>query len=141
MSDRIPHPPFFFYHEYLDEEGRFRVSKHTAETEQEARRNHKRAAEFGWVTQHDKPSLSPLMGRGEFGYRAIAPAQIHGRPYRTEIVPSECPPEVSSAVRNLRMGDETALSGVRAADDWNAVLPPPTPARTAAAADTVDTPF
>jgi hypothetical protein len=51
------------------------------------------------------------------------------------------PDDVREMLFNYRSQDEAALSGVRAADDRNALLATPTPARTPAAKDSFDTPF
>ena len=90
----MSHPPFYFFHEYVDEARRFRANKHTAETETEARRMHRQAAEFRWVTQHVEPTISPLFGKGEHGYRAIVPGQRPGIPYTTEVIASNMPDDV-----------------------------------------------
>lgn len=141
MSDRQPHPPYWFHHEYLDEERRLRVHKHTAETESEARRMHRNACEFRWVTAHIEPSVSPLFRRGDSRDVAIMGGRKPGQVYGGEEKPIPMPDYIRHQLRGFRMGDEAALSGVRAADDRNPVLPPPSPARTAAAADRADTPF
>lgn len=107
MSDK--HPPYWFMHEYCDEQGRSRVHKVTAETEQEARRLHRQACEFLWVTQHVRPSVSPLFTTGQYGQRSLIPSHYQGQPYRTETVPVPCPDDVKASLRNLRMGDEAAL--------------------------------
>jgi hypothetical protein len=90
----MSHPPFYFFHEYLDEARRFRANKHIAETEPEARKLHRQAAEFRWVTQHNEPTISPLFGKGEHGYRAIAPGQRQGHPYTTQTIPTPMPDDV-----------------------------------------------
>ncbi len=90
----MSHPAYYFFHEYVDEARRFRVNKHTAETETEARRLHRQASEFRWVTQHVEPTVSPLFGRGEFGDRPIAPGQRPGVPYTTETVATLMPDDV-----------------------------------------------
>jgi hypothetical protein len=90
----MSHPPYYFFHEYLDEERRFRVNKLTADTELDARRQHRQAAEFRWVTQHQEPTISPLFARGEYGYRPIVPSQRPGTPYTTETVATMMPDDV-----------------------------------------------
>jgi len=97
----MSHPPFYFFHEYLDEERRFRVNKHTSETEQEARRMHRQAAEFRWVTQHAEPTVSPLFGKGEYGYRAIAPSQRPGHTYTLETVATNMPDDVRALLNRF----------------------------------------
>ena len=141
MSDRQPHPPYWFYHEYLDEERRMRVHKHTAETEQEARRLHRQACEFRWVTRHIEPSVSALQRRGDGKDVAIVPGMRPGGRYTTEPKPISMPNYIREMLTGFRMGDEATLSGVRAADDRNPVLPPPSPARTPTQQDRFDTPF
>jgi hypothetical protein len=98
----MSHPPYYFFHEYLDEARRFRANKHTAETETEARRMHRQASEFRWVTQHTEPTVSPLYGRNEHGYRPIAPGQRPGHPYTTETHPTPMPDDVRTLLNNYR---------------------------------------
>ena len=141
MSDRTPHPPYWFFHEYLDEERRMRVHKFTAETETEARRMHRQACEFRWVTQHVEPSVSALFRLGDNRTIPIAPSCKVGEQYLRQDNPVPMPDYIREQLRGFGMGDEAALSGVRATDDWNPVLPPPTPARTSAKQDGFDTPF
>jgi hypothetical protein len=141
MSDRQPHAPYWFYHEYLDEERRMRVHKHTAETEQEARRMHRQACEFRWVTQHIEPSVSALRRRGDGKDVVIAPACRKGERYTTESKPIPMPDYIRDQVTRFRMGDETALSGLRGADDRDPVLAPSSAPRTSAKQDGFDTPF
>jgi len=141
MTDKPRHPEFWFYHEYLDEERRMRVDKHTAETESDARRLHRQACEFRWVTQHVEPSVSALFKLTDKRDLAISPGRRPGQPYGGTENPIAMPDYIRAQVKGFGLGDETALSGVRATDDWNPVLPPPTPARTPAAKDSFDTPF
>jgi len=141
MTDKPRHPEFWFYHEYLDEERRMRVHKHTSETEQEARRMHRQACEFHWVTSHVDPSVSALFRLSEKRDLAIAPGRRPGQPYGGTETPIVMPDYIREKLKGFRLGDETALSGVRASDDRNPVLPAPTPARTPAAKDGFDTPF
>jgi hypothetical protein len=93
---------FWFYHEYLDEQRRFRISRMEAQTEREARTMHRQACEFRWVTKHVDPSVSSLMTRGESGVRTLAPGHRPGQPYSTEYRPVPCPPEVKAAITNYR---------------------------------------
>jgi hypothetical protein len=140
MSDRTPHPPYWFFHEYLDEERRMRIFKVTAETEQEARRLHRQACQFMWVTHHIDPSVSALYRRGE----RDMPIMQGGRPgghYGAESKPITMPDYIRQLLTGFRMGDETALSGLRGADDGNAVLAAPSPPRTPKKQDSFDTPF
>ena len=96
----MSHPPYYFFHEYVDEARRFRAHKHTADTEPEARKLHRQAAAFNWVTQHTQPTISPLFGKGEHGYRAIIPGQRPGIPYTTETVATEMPDDVRALLGN-----------------------------------------
>jgi hypothetical protein len=80
----MSHPPYYFFHEYLDEARRFRVHKHTADTEQQARTNHRQAAHFQWVTNHQHPTISPLFARTPDGWKTITPSQRPGTSYTTE---------------------------------------------------------
>ena len=141
MSEREKHPPYWFFHEYLDEARRLRTFKHTAETEQEARRLHRQACEFRWVTQHLEPSVSPLFRRGEGKDVPITAGFRQGDRYTTESKPIPMPDYIREKLRGFRMGNEAALSGVRASDDRNPVLPPPSPPRTSTPKNRADTPF
>ena len=132
---------FWFYHEYLDEERRFRVHRVDCETEQEGRKLHRQACEFRWVTHHIEPTVSSLFVKTEGGQRALVQGHRPGQPYHTDFRPIPMPDYLREQLTGFRMGDEAALSGVRAADDRNPVLPPPSPARTAAKQDGFDTPF
>ncbi|HEY7823930.1 MAG TPA: hypothetical protein VIG24_13895 [Acidimicrobiia bacterium] len=127
MSER--HPPYWFFHEYLDEAGRMRVHKHTAETEPEARKMHRQACEFRWVTQHVNPSVSSLFRSGDRNDVPIGPGSRPGQPYGGERKAIPMPDYIRRMLTGLEMGDEAALSGVRAADDRNPVLAPPSPLR------------
>ena len=141
MSERQAHPPYWFHHEYLDESRRLRVHKFTAETEQEARRMHRNACEFRWVTQHVEPSVSPLFRRGDGRDVAIMGGRKPGQVYGGEENPIPMPDYIREKLRGFRMGDEATLSGVRASDDRNPVLAAPSPARPAAKQDRDATPF
>jgi hypothetical protein len=138
MSEREKHPPYWFFHEYLDEARRMRVHKFTAETEQEARRMHKRACEFLWVTQHVEPSVSALYTRGDRDY-PIAPARRPGQTADSGPVPM--PDYIRKQLGMLRMGDEAALSGLRASGEREPMPVAHGPARTSAEQDRFDTPF
>ena len=132
---------FWFYHEYLDEERRFRIHRVDCETEQEARKLHRQACEFRWVTHHVNPTVSSLFAKTESGQRAIVQAHWPGQPYHTDFRPVPPPDDVRHKFATLRMGDETTLSGVRAADDREPVLAPRSTPRTPAKQDSLDTPF
>jgi hypothetical protein len=99
----MSHPPFYFFHEYLDEAGRMRVFKNTAETETEARKNNRRAADFAWVTQHQKPTVSPLFARDTDRDKPIAPAQRPGTPYHTHSQPTTMPEDVRQLLANYKV--------------------------------------
>lgn len=132
---------YWFYHEYLDEARRFRIHRINCETEQEARKLHRQACEFRWVTEHVEPSVSSLFVKTEGGQRALIPGHRPGERYRTEFRPVPAPDYIREKMRKLVNVNEAALSGVRATDDRNPVLPPPAPARTPAKPDRHDTPF
>jgi len=100
---------YWFYHEYLDEARRFRVNRIDAETETEARKMHRHASEFHWVTQHVEPSVSPLFSRNGPTHRILVPGQRPGQTYSATFNAVPCPPEILARVRNLRMGDVEAL--------------------------------
>jgi hypothetical protein len=97
-----PNPPYWFYHEYLDEHRRMRVNLVGAQTETEARRLHRSAADFHWVTQHAEPTVSSLFTKGKYGQQTIAPQQRPGVPYAQHDKPAPCPPEVKAALQQLR---------------------------------------
>jgi hypothetical protein len=141
MSDKPTHPQYWFFHEYLDEARRMRVHKFTAETEADARRMHRSAADFRWATSHVEPSLSALFRLGDNRTVTIGPSCKPGQQYGSSDNPIPMPDYIRDRLRRFGMGDETALSGVRAADDRNPVLPPPSPPRTPAKQDGFDTPF
>ena len=132
---------YWFYHEYLDEERRFRINRIECDTEKDARKYHRQACEFRWVTQHIDPSVSSLFAKTETGQRALVQGHRPGQPYHTDFRPVPCPNDVALMFKSVRMGNETALSGVRASDDRNPVLPPPSPSRTGTKQDSFDTPF
>lgn len=132
---------YWFYHEYLDEARRFRIHRVDCETEQEARKLHRQACEFRWVTHHQEPSVSSLFVKKEGGQRALVQGHRPGDRYHTDFRPVPMPDYLREQLSDFRIGDETTLSGVRPADDWNPVSPPQAPARTPAKQDRVDTPF
>lgn len=82
---------YWFYHEYRDEASRHRIHRIEAATEHEARKLHRQACDFQWVTQHADPSVSSLFTRGEYGPRTLAPGHRPGQPYHTEVVPIPMP--------------------------------------------------
>lgn len=85
---------FWFFHEYLDESRRMRIHRIEATTEQEARKLHRQACEFRWVTQHVEPSVSSLFTRGDYGPRTLAPSHRPGQPYTTQSNPVTMPDDV-----------------------------------------------
>lgn len=92
MTDE--HPPYWFFHEYRDEAARHRVHKVTAESEREARRLHRQACEFLWVTQHVDPSVSSLFRQGDRRSVAIQPGRRPGEKYGGEEKPVPMPDHV-----------------------------------------------
>lgn len=139
MSER--HPPYWFFHEYLDEARRHRVYKVTAEGESEARKLHRQACEFRWVTEHVEPSVSSLFRAGDGRSVAIQPGRRPGEKYGGTEKPIGMPDYIRQMLAGFGMGDETALSGVRAADERNPVSDPPSPQRTRQEQGGFDTPF
>jgi hypothetical protein len=95
---------FWFYHEYCDEAGRFRIHRIESQSEAEARRMHRNACEFRWVTEHVRPSVSSLFTRGDYGPRTLAPAHHPGQPYRTEVVPVPMPDDIRQRIAAFRLG-------------------------------------
>jgi len=89
---------YWFYHEYLDEERRFRIHRIDCETEQEARKLHRQACEFRWVSQHIEPSVSSLHTRGEYGPRTIVAGHRPGQPYSTTPNPVPMPDDVRKSL-------------------------------------------
>lgn len=138
MTEREKHPPYWFFHEYLDEARRMRVHKFTADTETEARRMHKRACEFLWVTQHVEPSVSALYTRGDRDH-PIAPARRPGQTADSGPIPM--PDYIRRQLRTVRMGDEAALHDVRKTVSRDEVLAASDRARTSTQQDSFDTPF
>jgi hypothetical protein len=132
---------FWFYHEYLDEIGRFCISRVEARTEQDARKMHSQACHFDWVTNHREPSVSALMGRGEAGVRTLAPAHRPNDRYHTEYSWVPMPDYIRDLMRNVRAGRETTLPRV-----WSSFGGEPMPdaqdtVRAAAEPDGFVTPF
>ena len=105
MSDRTPHPPYWFFHEYLDEARRPRVNKVTADTEADARTRHRQAADFHWITHHIEPSISPLFHHTEGMDRAIIPGQRPDHPYRHTVEPTPMPDYIRAALTKARTRD------------------------------------
>ena len=132
---------YWFYHEYLDEERRFRIHRVDCETESEARRLHRQACEFRWVTHHVEPSVSSLFVKTDGGQRTIVQGHRPGQPYHTDFRPTPMPDYLRQLLRTVRSPNETALSGLRPSDDRNAVSPAPSTSRAAAQQDGFDTPF
>jgi len=97
-------PPFWFYQEYLDEARRFRVNRIEADTEQEARRQHRQACEFLWVGPHVEPSVSSLFTTGEYGQRSLVPGCRPGERYRTEYVPVAMPDYIRERIGTFSLG-------------------------------------
>ena len=132
---------FWFYHEYLDEARRFRIHRIECDTEKEARKLHRQACEFNWVTQHVEPSVSSLFTRTDTGQRTLVSGVRPGQRYTTEFKPVPPPEDVLAALKNVRFGDEAALSGVRSSGEREPLPDAPSAPRTAAKQDRFDTPF
>jgi len=95
---------FWFYHEYLDEARRFRIHRFECDSEKDARKHHKQACEFRWVTQHVEPSVSSLFAKTETGSRAIVQGHRPGQPYHTDFQPVPAPDAVRKMFENVRIG-------------------------------------
>jgi len=100
----MSHPPYWFFHEYLDELRRFRVFKNVAETENEARKMHRQACRYLWVTQHVEPSVSPLFTRGDGKDRTIIPGHRRGDIYTTESHPIPMPDYIRTLITDFTRG-------------------------------------
>ena len=95
---------YWFYHEYLDEEARFRIHRVDCETEQEARKLHRQACEFRWVTHHVNPTVSSLFVKTESGQRALVQGHWPGQQYHTDFRPVPAPDYVRNLFANLTIG-------------------------------------
>jgi hypothetical protein len=95
---------FWFYHEYLDEAARFRIHRMTADTETDARRLHRQACEFRWVTSHIRPSVSSLFTMGDYGPRTLTPSHTPGLPYRTNVNPIPMPDDIRQQAAAFKIG-------------------------------------
>jgi len=139
--DRQPNAPYWFFHEYLDESRRFRINRIDCQTEQEARKLHRQACEFRWVTEHVDPSVSSLFARSDTGQRTLVQGHRPGQPYHTDFRPVPMPDYIREQLKTVRFSDEAALSGVRPPVDRQQ-MPDARPAsRAAAKQDGFDTPF
>ena len=108
---------YWFYHEYLDEERRFRIHRVEADTEQEARKLHRQACEFRWVTKHVEPSVSSLMTVGEYGPRSLVTGHRPGQPYSAVPNPVPPPEDVLLALARYREQHEPDNGAARAVAD------------------------
>jgi len=95
---------YWFYHQYLDEGRRFRVFRIEIESESDARKRHRQACAFHWITDHVEPSVSPLFTRGDYGVRTLVPGHRQRDAYTTEYLVIECPPDVAARVASQRIG-------------------------------------
>ena len=103
---------FWFYHEYLDEARRFRIHRIDSDTEQEARRLHRQACEFRWVTHHAEPTVSSLFTRAEYGPRTVVSGHRPGQPYTTTPNPVPPPADVLTAIHRYRHSNEPQYEAV-----------------------------
>jgi hypothetical protein len=92
---------YWFYHEYLDEARRFRVHRIDAETEQEARKLHRQACSFHWVSKHVEPSVSALFSRNGPTHRTLISGHRPGEPYRTDYKPVAMPDYIHGLMKNV----------------------------------------
>lgn len=99
---------YWFFHEYLDEARRMRIHRVQSETEQEARRLHRQACEFRWVTEHLEPSVSSLFTIGEYGPRTLVPSHRQGQPYSTQSNPVPMPDDVRALLNRYLARHEPA---------------------------------
>ena len=89
-DDRPPGPKFWYFHEWLDEQGRFWAEVRGFQFPSDARREHRLSSAFRWVTKdmHDT-TISSLYARDAIGMVEIQQACRPGEdPERS--------PEVSS---------------------------------------------
>ena len=100
---------YWFYHEFLDESRRFRIHRVESDSEQEARKMHRHACAFQWVTHHIEPSVSPLMEKADAGPRTIAPGHRPGTPYHTDFRWSPMPDYIRQLIRKVEVKSEEAL--------------------------------
>jgi hypothetical protein len=96
---------YWFYHEYLDEARRFRINRIECDNEQQARKQHRLACNFQWVTQHVEPSVSSLFVKTEAGQRALVPGHRPGDPYHTEVAPTPMPDYIRAMLHNYKARD------------------------------------
>jgi hypothetical protein len=85
---------YWFFHEYLDEARRFRIHRVETDSEPQARKMHRQACAFQWVTHHVEPSVSPLFHKTPQGPRTLLPGHRPDDPYRTHIAPTAPPPYI-----------------------------------------------
>ena len=90
-DDRPPGPKFWYFHEWLDEQGRFWAEIKGFQFPFDARREHRLSAGFRWVTgKMHTASISSLYARDAVG---VVEIQLSCRPgddpERTEQVPSQ----------------------------------------------------
>ena len=93
---------YWFYHEYLDETRRFRINRIEIDNERDARRQHKQACDFQWVTRHAEPSVSSLFVKTDEGQRALIPGHRPGDPYHTQIAPSPMPAYIRQLLAGVK---------------------------------------
>jgi hypothetical protein len=96
---------YWFFHEYLDEARRFRINRIETDNETQARKMHRQACDFRWVTQHVEPSVSSLFVKTEAGQRALAPGHRPGDPYHTQIAETPMPDYIRQLLRNYKARD------------------------------------
>lgn len=73
-EERLPAPKFWFFHEWLDDLGRFWAQPRTYQFVQDARREHANAMTFRWQTDEmHTVSLSALYARDANGEVILQP--------------------------------------------------------------------
>ena len=116
-----------FWKEWCDEQGRLWAEPLVFDSATDARKAHSGAMSWHWAGGKSRPSVSDLYS---ISYKEDVQTGKKREDNRTSIQ--------DGAVREYH---EATLSGVRASDDRNPVLTPPSPPRKAAKQDGFDTPF
>jgi hypothetical protein len=99
---------YWFYHEYLDEARRFRIHRVDTDTEREARKLHRQACEFRWVTHHIEPTVSSLFVKTEAGQRSLVPGHRPGDRYHTQIAETPMPDYIRQALTDYKATHDDA---------------------------------
>jgi hypothetical protein len=100
---------YWFCHEYLDEARRFRINRIETDNETQARKMHRQACQFAWVTQHQEPSVSSLYAKTDDGQRALTPSHRPGDPYTTTFAPKPMPEYIRQQLTGYKANLEAHL--------------------------------